>query len=195
MTNEIPENEDDDFDPYDGRPSKSQIKREMHALLDLGKELVELSPERLKQLPLSERLYEAIRLAQRTPSREGLRRQVHYVGKLMRDAPADEIRKQLDTWKHGSREQTQSMHRLESLRDKLLKDDQALTSLLEKYPLADIQQLRTLIRAGRKEISANAELRPGQEPQRKHYRALFQALKALQDPDAQEAQSETNTDE
>jgi ribosome-associated protein len=77
----------------------------MLALVDLGKELVELSPERLKQLPLSERLYEAIRLAQRTTAREGLRRQVHFVGKLMRDAPADQIRAQLDTWKtvHASK--------------------------------------------------------------------------------------------
>lgn len=195
MTHEIPENEDDDFDPYDGRPSKSQIKREMHALLDLGKELVELSPERLKQLPLSERLYEAIRLAQRTPSREGLRRQVHYVGKLMRDAPADEIRNQLETWKHGSREQTQTMHKLESLRDRLLKDDQALTTLLEKYPHADIQQLRTLIRAGRKEMTANETLRPGQDPQRKHYRALFQALKALQEQDTESTQQDPDLDE
>ncbi|MRT32644.1 DUF615 domain-containing protein, partial [Xylella fastidiosa subsp. multiplex] len=69
---------------YD-RPSKSQIKREMHALLDLGKQLIALSPERLKQLPLAERLYEAIRTAQRTTGREGLRRQVHYVGKLGAD--------------------------------------------------------------------------------------------------------------
>ena len=62
---------DDGYDEngYD-RPSKSQVKREMHALLDLGKQLIELSPERLKQLPLAERLYEAIRMAQRTTGRE-----------------------------------------------------------------------------------------------------------------------------
>lgn len=187
MTHEIPQSPDELPDNvYDG-PSKSQVKRDMLALLDLGKELVELSPERLKQLPLSERLYEAIRLAQRTTSREGLRRQVHYVGKLMRDAQADEIRTQLDTWKNGSREQTQAMHRLETLRDRLLKDDGALTTLLEKYPQADVQHLRSLIREGRKEVTANQALRPGQEPQRKHYRALFQALKALQDSDTQDS--------
>jgi len=173
-----------DDDGYD-RPSKSQIKREMLALVDLGKELVDLSPERLKQLPLAERLYEAIRQAQKTTSREGLRRQIHFVGKLMRDAPAEEIRAQLETWKNGSREQTQAMHRLESLRDRLLKDDQALTDLLAKFPGADAQRLRTLIREGRKEASANTQLRPGQEPQRKHYRALFQALKAIHDQDVE----------
>ena len=88
--NSHPEEEsvDEGYDEngYD-RPSKSQVKREMHALLDLGKQLIALSPERLKQLPLAERLYEAIRMAQRTTSREGLRRQTHFVGKLMRDAP------------------------------------------------------------------------------------------------------------
>lgn len=180
MTNDLPELEDDDKPVYDG-PSKSQVKRDMLALTDLGKELVDLSPERLKQLPLSERLYEAIRLAQRTTSREGLRRQVHFVGKLMRDAPAEEIRIQLDTWKNGSKVQTQAMHRLENLRDKLLKDDETLTTLLTKFPNADIQHLRTLIREGRKELAANAVLRQGQEPQRKHYRALFQAIKTLHD--------------
>ena len=180
MTNDLPELEDDDKPVYDG-PSKSQVKRDMLALTDLGKELVDLSPERLKQLPLSERLYEAIRLAQRTTSREGLRRQVHFVGKLMRDAPAEEIRIQLDTWKNGSKVQTQAMHRLENLLDKLLKDDETLTTLLTKFPNADIQHLRTLIREGRKELAANAVLRQGQEPQRKHYRALFQAIKTLHD--------------
>jgi ribosome-associated protein len=165
---------------YD-RPSKSQVKREMLALLDLGKQLVDLSPERLKQLPLSEKLYEAIRQAQRTASREGLRRQVHYVGKLMRDAPADDIRQQLDIWENGSREQTRAMHRVEALRDLLLRDDDALTGLLHDYPTADAQRLRTLIREGRKEAKANEQLQPGQDPQRKHYRALFQAIKSLSD--------------
>jgi ribosome-associated protein len=181
MQNDIPHSEDDTGDDqYDG-PSKSQVKREMLALVDLGKELVDLSPERLKQLPLSERLYDAIRLAQRTTSREGLRRQVHFVGKLMRDADAALIQTQLETWKNGSKEQTQAMHRLESLRDRLLKDDQALTDLLTKFTGADVQHLRTLIREGRKEQVANTQLRPGQDPLRKHYRALFQALKTLHD--------------
>ena len=67
----------------------------------------------------------------------------------------------------------------------VLRDDDALTELLAEYPQADSQQLRTMIREGRKELAANAALRPGQEPLRKHYRALFQALRQLQDPDEQ----------
>ena len=173
---DLPETAEDDG--YD-RPSKSQVKREMHALLDLGKELVELSPERLKQLPLAERLYEAIREAQRTTSREGRRRQIHFVGKLMRNALAEEIRAQLDVWKNGSREATAAMHRLETLRDRLLEDDDALTGLLQDHPGADVQHLRAVIRAARKESQANAALQQGHEPQRKQYRALFQALKDL----------------
>ena len=169
---------DYDENGYD-RPSKSQVKRDMHALLDLGKQLIDLPADRLKQLPLAERLYEAIRLAQRTTSREGRRRQTHFVGKLMRDAPADEIRAQLDVWENGSREETAAMHRLETLRERLLADDDALTELLDAHPGADVQQLRTTIRAARKEAQHNAALQAGQEPQRKHYRALFQALKSL----------------
>lgn len=180
MNIHTPESADGDIDSdYDDRPSKSQVKREMHALLDLGKELVALSPERLRQLPLAERLYEAIREAQRTTSREGRRRQIHFVGKLMRDAQADAIRAQLDTWQNGSREETAAMHRLETLRERLLADDEALTVLLNEHPGIDVQQMRTLIRAARKEALGNAALNPGQEPQRKHYRALFQALKTL----------------
>jgi len=85
------------------RPSKSQVKREMHALLDLGRDLVALPDDKLKRLPLPEALYDAIRLAQRITSREGRRRQIHYVGKLMRQAPAEEIQAQLHLWKHGAR--------------------------------------------------------------------------------------------
>jgi len=167
----------DDYD--DDTPSKSQVKREMLALLDLGHTLIELSPDRLKQLPIAERLYDAIREAQRTTSREGKRRQAAYVGKLMRDAPADEIRRQLEVWAKGSKEETAAMHRLELMRERLLADDEALTRLLTKYPSVDAQALRSQIRAARKEEQANQQLQPGQDPQRKQYRALFQTLKNL----------------
>jgi ribosome-associated protein len=103
----------------------------------------------------------------------------------MRQADAETITSQLDIWLNGSREQTQELHRLETLRDRLLADDDALTKLLNEYPGADGQQLRTLIRAGRKEAQNNAALQPGQDPQRKHFRALFQALKTLDETSEQ----------
>jgi ribosome-associated protein len=164
------------------RPSKSQVKRDLLALQDLGKELIELSYDRVKQLPIDDELKEAIRTAQLVTARGGHKRQLLYVGKLMRRAPADDIRKQLDTWANGSREETAAMHRLESLRDRLLQDDDLVTALLAANPATDIQVLRTLIRAARKEAQQNTQLRAGQEPQRKHYRALFQALKSLNHP-------------
>lgn len=172
---------DDDSAPLYDRPSKSQVKREMLALTDLGRQLVDLPPDRLRKLALDEKLHEAIRLAQRTTSREGRRRQIHYVGKLMRtvEIDADAIRRQLDTWAHGSREEARAQHRLESLRDLLLRDDDALTELLASCEVPDVQQFRATIRAARKEMRQNETLPAGSEPQRKHYRALFQALKNL----------------
>ncbi len=170
-----------DSAPQYDRPSKSQVKRDMLALTALGRQLVDLSPERLRQLALPDALHEAIRLAQRTTAREGRRRQIQYVGKLMRTAPidTDAIRRQLDTWAHGSREEARQQHRLEALRELLLRDDDALTELLAHHPVPDVQQLRATIRAARKEARQNEALPPGSEPQRKHYRALFQALKNL----------------
>ncbi|CAM3823067.1 ribosome-associated protein [Kerstersia gyiorum] len=187
-------NTTDEFDEEDLSPSKSQVKREMHALLDLGKTLIELPVDRLKQLPLSESLYEAIRAAQRINSHGARRRQTHYVGKLMRDAPADAIRTQLDIWANGSRKQTAGLHRIERLRDRLMLDDQPLTDLLARHPGVDVQALRAQLRAARKEAAANAALPEGREPQRKHYRALFQALKTLLDAEQPAASSEPDTE-
>lgn len=172
--------ENDEAPLYDG-PSKSQVKREMLALTELGKQLVDLPADRLRKLELPEILHEAIRLAQRTTAREGRRRQIHYVGKLMRteDIDAEAIRTQLHTWEHGSREEARSQHRLENLRDLLLRDDNALTELLQTCNVPDVQQLRATIRAARKEVQHNEALPPGSDPQRKQYRALFQALKNL----------------
>lgn len=175
------------------RPSKSQIKRDMLELLALGKRVVELSADRVKQLPLSEKLEDAVLLAQRTTSREGRRRQIHYVGKLMRDAHAPAILAQIETWEKGSVADTAYMHTLERDRDRLLDDDHALTEWLNNHPDTDVQALRALIRAARQEHTKNLALLPGQAPQKKHYRALFQAIKsASAGPD--ELEGSTGTD-
>lgn len=172
---ELNTNESDDTPE---KPSKSQVKRDLLALQALGKRVVELSPERVKQLPISEKLEDAVLLAQRTTSREGRRRQIHYVGKLMRDAPAQAIFDQIETWEKGSDADTAYMHALERDRDRLLADDDALTAWLDKHPETDVQALRSLIRAARQEQAKNLKLLAGQAPQKKHYRALFQAIKA-----------------
>lgn len=170
--------DDQDYQEAQERPSKSQVKRDMLALQELGKAIVDLSTDRVKQLPLSEKLREAVLLAQRTTSREGRRRQIHYVGKLMRDAPAEQIRQQLDTWANGSRQETAFLHAIERDRDRLIANDEALTPWLDAHPGVDVQAIRSLIRAARAEHKKNQSLPTGQEPQRKHYRALYQAIKA-----------------
>ena len=162
------------------RPSKSQVKRDMHALQALGRRLVDLPAARLAALDLDEPLREAIALAQRIRSHEGRRRQIHYVGKLMRQADAEALRAQLDLWDSGSREQARAMHRLEALREQLIADDEALTAVIDRFPSLDVQALRAQIRAARKESQQNQALPQGREPARKHYRALFQALKQLE---------------
>lgn len=194
MTIQNPKNmpqDDADKPVYDG-PSKSQVKRDMHDLLDLGKAVVELSRDQVKQLPLSERLEDAVLLAQKTTSREGRRRQIHFVGKLMRDAPAELIRQQLETWANGSVEDTRAMHRLETLRERLLGSDEALTEWLSQNPGVDVQSIRAQIRAARREQAANLTLQPGQEPQRKNFRALFQTLKSV--PKASDTPPEPTTE-
>ncbi|HEV3018130.1 MAG TPA: ribosome biogenesis factor YjgA [Burkholderiaceae bacterium] len=77
------------------RPSKTQRKREMHELQDLGQQLTDLPPAQLRRIDLPERLREQIELARRITAREGLRRQLQYIGRLMRTADAEAIRARL----------------------------------------------------------------------------------------------------
>jgi ribosome-associated protein len=168
--------EDDDPRP----PSKSHLKRESTALQELGERLAQLSRERLKQLPMAEKLYDAIREAQRITAHEGRRRQMQYVGKLMRDAHIEPIQLMLAKWDGDSREEVAAFHQLEIWRDKLIDSDDHFTGFMNRYPAADAQHMRAMIRAARKEQAVNATLPQGNEPQRKQFRALFQEIKRLQ---------------
>lgn len=160
-------------------PSKSQIKRDMHALQELGTQLIALSNAKLNKLNLNDNLLEAIKEAQLINAREGKRRLLQYIGKLMRFENADAIRHQLDIWENGSKEQAKAMHRIEALRDVLLRDDNALTQFFDEFPQTDPQHIRTLVRGARKEQQKNAELAEGKEPVRKHYKQLYQAIKTI----------------
>jgi ribosome-associated protein len=166
---------DDEDDPYDGRPSKSQLKREMLALQKLGAELVELPKDALKKMPMPETLDEAIREARRITDHEGKRRQMQYVGKVMRTLYDEEVaalRAALDAYHGGSKAETAKMHAAERWRERLLADDQALTEFIAKYPVADVQVGRNLIRNARRDAQQ-------QRPPR-HFRELFQWIKAAQ---------------
>ena len=169
------QDEDDFVEP----PSKSSRKREMHALQDLGEQLVALSAERLKKVPLPDVLYDAIRAAQGFKM-EARRRQMQYIGKLMRKIDPAPIQAQLEIFAGNSAAEVAKMHRLERLRSDLLEDEKVIGSIAESWPGADLQYLRTLRRNALKEREA------GKPP--KSFREIFRVLRELQE--AQDAAAE-----
>ncbi|HEX7647543.1 MAG TPA: ribosome biogenesis factor YjgA [Noviherbaspirillum sp.] len=180
-----------EFEQKYDRPSKSQLKREMTALQELGEELVSQPKERVMRVPMPEDVREAILECQKIKDHEGRRRQMQYVGKKMRtleEAEVAAIQKVIDSWKGASKAETAALHAIERKRDKLLADDKALTELKEQYPEVDVQHLRVLIRNARKE---QAESKPP-----KAYREIFQILKQLHAPaPTQEEDEHDETDE
>lgn len=160
--------------PYDEKPSKTQLKKAMHALQALGVELVELSREQVAQVPLPDELRDAVLEAKRISSREGLRRQLQYVGRLMREARPEQveaIRAKLDVWKGLSREETMLHRGAERWRERLLGDDAALEEFAAQYPGHDLQPLRTLLRAARKERVGSGAPR--------HFRELYRLIRGI----------------
>lgn len=147
-------NHDDDWQNDDGDDyvSKSRFKREAEALQELGEELVKLTPVQLAKVPLDDALLASIQLAQRLANkREAKRRQLQYIGKLMRSRDAEPIIRALDRIKQRSVEANARFARLERLRDRLVAEgDGAVSNALELYPNADRQQLRTLVRQSHK---------------------------------------------
>jgi len=151
--------------------SKTRRKREMQELQDLGEELVALTPDKLAGLDLPMRLLDAVLDARRISKFGALRRQMQYVGRLMRDADADAIRSQLDVWKGTSVVETARLHAIERWRTRLIGDDLALGELLGQFPHADAQRLRALIRNVKREAAAK-------KPP-KSFRELFQELREI----------------
>jgi len=152
-------------------PSKTKIKKQMHELRDLGKELTELGKDQLAQLDIPDNLREAIRDMKNINKFGAQRRQIQYIGKLMREVDPAPIIAKLDVWKGKSQQHTAYMHQLERWRDRLMESDAALTELLAAYPEADAQHLRTLIRNANKE-------KEGNKPP-KNYREIFQVLREI----------------
>lgn len=135
-----------DFDEVDEKPSKSERKREMQALQEIGEAIVKLSDGEFATIPLEGELLTAITLARRLKSGEGLRRQMQYVGKLMRHADTAAIQLAMQDLQNGRALHNQRFHQLEQLRDVLLADGvSAMEKVLEHYPQADRQHLRQLI--------------------------------------------------
>lgn len=174
-----------EFEQEYERPSKSAQKRAVNELQKLGEQLIAEPRDRVKRVPMPENVREAILVCQTITDHGGRKRQMQYVGKMMRTLDEDEvavIQRTIDSWKGMSKAETAALHALERRRDKLLADDKALTELLAEHPELDVQHLRTLIRNARKE---QAENKPP-----KAYREIFQILKELGKPQAAAAPDE-----
>jgi len=152
--------------------SKTRRKKEMHALQALGAELVELPEAQLAAIALPEGLANAVLAAKRITSHEGRRRQMQYIGRLMRDVDPAPIRAALDALGNQSAAAAAEHRRLERLREQLLADDAALTDYASSHAGAQLQELRALIR------NARREQKEGRPP--RAYRELFRILKALE---------------
>jgi ribosome-associated protein len=171
-----------EFEQEYERPSKSEAKRQSLEVQKLGEELVNEARDRVKRVPMPEDVRDAILMCQTITNHEGRRRQMQFVGKMMRKLDDEEvaaIQRTIDSWKGASKAETAALHALERRREKLLADDKELTKLLEAHPELDVQQLRTLIRNARKEQLEN-------KPP-KAYREIFQILKEIGKQDKQAA--------
>lgn len=177
----------DEFDDTPEAPSKTRRKQEMHALQEIGEKLVELNKERLAQLNLPENLRDAVIEAKRLTGHEARRRQMQYLGKLMRSVDAAPIQAKLDEWNNVVRTHAAKFHLVERWRERLLAEPQALNELIGDYPKADIQQIRTLIR------NAHREAEHGKPP--KSSRVLFKMLRALILEEPASAAEEESRDE
>jgi ribosome-associated protein len=152
--------------------SRTKRKQNDQALQDLGEALVAVSEEKLAELDLPERLRDAVMEARGISKFGALRRQMQYIGRLMREeGDAETIRARLDAWNGVSVEETARLHLIERWRLKLLNDEKALEALIAEYPRADIQKLRTLMRNTKRETEA------GKPP--KSFRELFQVLREI----------------
>lgn len=166
------------LDHDDDGPSRSQLKREADALQKLGEELLELPDTRLDAIGMAENLRQALREAKKITAHGGRKRQLQYIGKLMRQVDAEPLAEAVAAFKLGHAHDQLRLHQLEALRQELIDDDEALQRYVAERPGLDVQQLRSLVRSARKDAAANAEARSG-----RGFRELFQFLKAQPDAD------------
>src|SRR5512143_1014482 len=162
-----------EFDPddvYTG-PSKSQKKREVEALQDLGALLVKLPEAQFRRIELPEELREAVAACRKITQNGALRRQRQYIGKLMRSIDPAPIQAQLDVFNGVSAAENARLHQAEKWRDRLIADNEALTLFLNKYPDADATHLRQLIRNARDEAAR------GKPP--KAFREIFRVMREV----------------
>jgi len=159
-----------------GPPSKTMLKAEADEKQALGEALLTLRADLMARLDLPTKLLDAIKDAKKITNFEGKRRQMQFIGKLMRPLDADPIRDAINEQLNGSAQLTLQLHLAEQWRDKLVAGDESLSAWLTDYPTTDAQQLRALIRQARKDYKPE---KPGEAPRHgKSYREIFQLVKA-----------------
>jgi ribosome-associated protein len=162
--------------------SKTDLKRESTELQKLGEALLTLRADLMQGLPLPEKLADAVEHAQRITNFEGKRRQMQFIGKLMRGLDPEAlqaIRDALEAQRRGSAQDALSLHQAEQWRDDLIARDEAFEQWLSAHPTTDTQQLRALIRQARKDVQPDAEsISKGLAPRHgRAYREIFQLVK------------------
>lgn len=169
----------DYLDDFSEEKSKSQVKRELHALVDLGERLTTLKPDLLNRLPLTDGLRRALADAPKHTANIARKRHILFIGRLMRDQDIDAILTLIDQLDASTRQYNERFHGLERWRDRLLGgDDSVLESFVSDYPEADRQHLRQLIRQAQHEA---AQSKPPAASRRifKYIRELDEAKRGL----------------
>ena len=177
MSSQIESHEDDALRAppvysFDEKPSKTRMKQASHELQELGEAVVALPDSRIDALEIAEELLDAIRQFKKTKSFEGKRRQMQYIGKLMRKHEVEPIRQAVTDMQLGRAKDSLALHQAERWRAELLADDDATTRWITAHPETDVQQLRSLVRAARKDAALIPEKRSGRA-----FRELFQFIK------------------
>ena len=157
------------------RPSKTALKREMTDLQSLGLALTEFEPQRLASLQLPEFLVDAVQTYRTTRSHEGRRRQMQYIGKMMRRVDAEPIREAVAAFQLGTARDTLALHRAEQWRNELMAHDEALTRWVRHHPDSDLQKLRQLLRDARPAANAAGEAPTAR--QTRAFRDLFRFIR------------------
>jgi ribosome-associated protein len=151
--------------------SKTQRKRQMADLQDVGAALVRLSPEQLARFDLPESLRDAVLACKKFTKHEAVRRQMQYIGRLMRDVDPGPIVEQLQTLEAPSKKQTALLHLAERWRGLMLEDDDNVARFAREFPEADAKRLRALVSAAHEERAAK------RAP--KHFRELFHLINTI----------------
>lgn len=161
----------------DESPSKTALKKQAHALQDLGLALTRLPSDQRQAVEMPQDLREAVENYLKTRSHEARRRQLQFIGKLLRRVDPTPLLAAVERFQSGRSADAEKLHAIEGWRDALIADDEAMTRWITAHPETDVQQLRSLIRAARSEgASQDVEQR-----QPKSYRQLFRYIRRVMD--------------